>query len=31
LDIWKNKGYCKLEDIARMKYFCPDPNFLLRY
>ncbi|MDD2917242.1 MAG: peptidoglycan DD-metalloendopeptidase family protein [Candidatus Gracilibacteria bacterium] len=31
LDIWKSKGYCKGEDIARMKYFCPDPSFLLRY
>ncbi len=31
LDIWKSKGYCKLEDIAQIKYFCPDPSFLLRY
>lgn len=31
LDIWKNKGYCKLENIARMKYLCPDPSFLFRY
>lgn len=31
LDKWKSKGYCKQGDIAQMKYFCPDPSFLLRY
>lgn len=31
IEVWKDKWYCKLEDIGKIRYYCPDPSFLLRY
>lgn len=31
IEKWKSKWYCSLNDMKSIKYYCPDPSFLIRY